>query len=70
MAEGEGDHPLLDQHAVLIGHPRHPAFPLAQDLGAVAIQLPLPAVIGGGVNAHGATRGPDIAQLCGDGEHS
>jgi hypothetical protein len=47
MAEGEGDHPLLDQHAGLIGHRRHSSLPGAQDLRAIAVQLPLPAVIGG-----------------------
>jgi hypothetical protein len=68
MAEREGDHPLLDQHTGLIRHPRHAAFPGPQDLGTVAVQLPLPAVVGGGVNAHRTAPSTDVAQLGGDGE--
>jgi hypothetical protein len=37
VAEGEGHHPLLDQHAGLIGHPRHSWLTGAQDLGAIAV---------------------------------
>jgi hypothetical protein len=66
MPEGEGDHPLLDQHAGGIRHPRWSAFSGSQDLRAVAVELSLPAVVGGGMDAHGPTRRPHIAQLCGD----
>jgi hypothetical protein len=68
MAEGEGHHPLLDQHAGLVGHPWWAAFPGPQDLGAMAVQLPLPAVVGGGVDAHGPAGGPDVAELAGHGK--
>jgi hypothetical protein len=63
MPEGEGDHPLLDQHTGGIGHAGWSTFPWPEDLGAVAVQLPLPAVIGRGMNAHRSTGGPDIAEL-------
>jgi hypothetical protein len=33
MAQGQGDHPLLDQGAGGIGHVRHPALPWPQDSG-------------------------------------
>jgi hypothetical protein len=39
MAEGEGDHSLLDKWAGGIGHARHPALTGAQDLRAIAVQL-------------------------------
>jgi hypothetical protein len=70
MSKGEGDHPLLHQGAGGIGHPRHPSFPGPQDLRAVAVQLVLPAVVGGGVDAHGAAGGPHIAEVGGDREDS
>jgi hypothetical protein len=44
MAQGEGDHTLLDERAGGIGHARHPALPWPQDLRAVPVQLLLPAV--------------------------
>jgi hypothetical protein len=68
MTQGEGDHSLLDQHAGLIGHPGWPSFPRSQDLWAVPVQLPLPAVEGRGMDAHGPAGGPDIAELAGHGE--
>jgi hypothetical protein len=68
MAEGEGDHPLLDQDAGLIRHPRGPTFAWPQDLGAVAVQLPLPPVVGRGMDPHRPTRRPHVAQLSGDRE--
>jgi hypothetical protein len=69
MAQGEGDHPLLDQHAGLVRHPQHPALTWPQDLGPMAVQLPLPAVGAGGVDPHGPTGSPPIAKLSGDREH-
>jgi hypothetical protein len=63
VAEGERDHPLLDQDTGLVRHPRHATFPGPQDLWAMPLQLPLPAVVGGGVNAHGPARRPHIAEL-------
>jgi hypothetical protein len=63
VAEGEGDHPLLDQHTGGIGHAGWSTFPWPEDLGAVAVQPPLPAVVGRGVDAHRSTGRPDIAQL-------
>jgi hypothetical protein len=68
MPKGEGDYPLLDQHAELIGHARRPALSRAQHLWTVPVQLPLPPVIGRGVDPHGPTRRPHIAQLGGDSE--
>jgi hypothetical protein len=65
MAEGEGDHPLLNQHAGLVGHARWATLAGPQDLGAMPIQLPLPAVEGGGMDPHGPTRRPHIAELSG-----
>jgi hypothetical protein len=53
MTQREGDHPLLDQRAGGIGHPRHSALPRPQDLRAVPVQLPLPAVVGRGMDPHG-----------------
>jgi hypothetical protein len=41
MTQGEGDYPLLHQHAGLVSHPRYPALPRPQDLRAVPVQLPL-----------------------------
>jgi hypothetical protein len=63
MSEGEGDHPLLDQRAGGIGHLRGPPFPGPQDLGAIAVQPVLPPVVGRGMDPHGPTGRPDIAQL-------
>jgi hypothetical protein len=68
VAEREGDHPLLDQHTCPIRHPWGPTFPGPQDLGAVPVQLPLPPVEGGGVDAHGPAGRPQVAELGGDGE--
>ena len=68
VAEGEGDHPLLDQWAGGVGHAGHPAFSGPQDLVAVAVQLLLPPVVGGGLDPHGPTGRPHIAQLGRHGE--
>jgi hypothetical protein len=63
MAKGEGDHPLLHQGAGGIGHPRDPSLPRPQDLRTMAVQLPLPAVIGRGVDPHGPAGRSHVAQL-------
>jgi len=68
MAQSEGDDALLDQDAGLVGHPRHPAFSWPQDLGAVPVQLVLPAVEGRGVDPHGPAGSAHVAQLGSDGE--
>jgi hypothetical protein len=44
VAEGEGDHPLLDQGAGGVGHARGPPLTGPQELGAIAVELALPPV--------------------------
>jgi hypothetical protein len=61
MTKSQGDHTLLDQHAGGIGHARHPPLSGPQDLGAMPLQLPLPAVVGRGMDAHGPTGRSDVA---------
>jgi hypothetical protein len=68
VTERVGDHLLLHQRAGGIRHPRHPPLSGPQDLRAIAVQLALPAVVGRGMDPHGPTRRPDIAQFCGHGE--
>jgi hypothetical protein len=67
VAEREGDH-LLDQHAGLVDHPGRAAFPREENLGAMAVQLPLPPVVVGGWIHHSAG-GLHIAEFGSDGEH-
>src|SRR4029453_15940185 len=68
VAEGEGDHSLLDQDAGLVGHLWHPAFSWPQDLGAVPVQLVLPAVEGRGLDPHGPAGSAHRAPLGSGGE--
>jgi hypothetical protein len=63
MAQGEGDHPLLDQGAGGVGHAWWPPLSWSQDLGAMPVKLALPAVVGGGMDAHRSAGGPHIAEL-------
>lgn len=46
MAQGEGNDPLFDKRRELSGHAQHSPLARAQDLQALALDHPLPAVVG------------------------
>jgi hypothetical protein len=68
MAKGEGDDPLLGQLTRLVGHPRRTPLTGSEHLQTRARDRPAPAVEGRVVDVHQATRGPDVAELCGQAE--
>ena len=68
VGKREGQHPLLDHRAGLVGHRRRPALAGAQQLQAVAIGHLLPAVEGRVMDPQGATGGAHVAELSGQGE--
>ena len=70
VAQGEGQHSLLHEGRGLVGHLRPPPFPRPQDLRAEPEHLATPPVVRRGVDPHGPTGRPDVAELLGEGECS
>ncbi len=68
VAEGEGEHPLLDDLTGLVGHPRRPTLAGPEHLEARAQDRAPPAVVGRRVNAEDAARRADVAELGGQAE--
>jgi hypothetical protein len=68
LAEAERDHPLLDEDARLVRHPRRPPLPGPEHLQATAQDRAPPAVVGRRMDAHDPTRRPDVAELGGQAE--
>src|SRR5215207_9106795 len=66
--QGEGDDPLLEMGADLVGHPRAAALPDPQSLHAPAVDLALPAVVGRALDPHRPAGGRDVAELLRQGE--
>ena len=56
MAEGEGDDTALDERGELVRHAWLPPLPRTQDLEPVALDAPLPDVVGRTVDTEDAAR--------------
>jgi hypothetical protein len=65
MTQREGDDPLLEMRADLVGHPRPPALADVERLQAPAIDLALEAIVGRAIHAHHPARLRHVAQLLG-----
>jgi len=65
MAEGEGEHALLEPGGRRVGHARTAPLARPQALGPVAQHLSAPAIEGRRMHAHGAAGGPHVAELLG-----
>jgi len=70
MAQGEGDDPLFQVRADLVGHPGSPALADVEGFQAPTVDALLPAVIRGAVDAHRPAGGRHVAQLVGQREQA
>jgi hypothetical protein len=70
VAEGEGEDPVLEVGADLVGHPRPSALAHPQAVEAVALELGLPGVVGRAGDSHRPAGLRDVAELLGQGEQA
>jgi len=70
VPQGEGEHPVLEVGADLVGHPWLAPLPDPQPVKAVALQLRLPGVVGGSGHPHRPAGLRDVAELLGQGEQA
>jgi hypothetical protein len=70
VTQREGDDPLLQMRADLVGHPRAPTLTDVERLEPPAVDALFEAVVGRAVHAHRPTRRRHVAQLVGQREQT